>query len=160
LQVEYRGVFKIMQVQLTNTALQYYNLDDIGDVRTPKLTREGKRLELNVVETLPDDAATLESRNNGALAKAIADGDVTVIAETTATTQSLSHWETAAGAQTIVTLAAGYTTGNNSLHVYVDGALQPKPASGGATYAETDATTFTFLAPLGGGEDIQAIWTK
>lgn len=46
--------------------------------------------------------------------------------------------------QTVFTLASGYTTGNNSLIVFVNGAYQTI----GDDYIETDAKTVTFVEPL------------
>lgn len=148
-----------MKVKLTNADLGSAFIPDVGEFK-PVQTRQGVTLQYDVEKELADDAATLASVQAGGLKKLIDAGDLTVTEETAAITAMHSHSETATASQTTVTLAAGYVTGNKSLHVYVDGALQPKPDSAASTYAETSATVVTFDSALTGGEDLQFIWSK
>ena len=149
-----------MIVKLTNADLASAFIADLGDLKD-KEYRKGVSLPYNVEVTLPDDAVTLKSLSSGALSELVAAGDVTVVAKTTAVAQMLSHAATAAGGgQAIFNLPSSYVQGNKSLHVFVDGALQPKPGMPNATYAETNPTSVTFSPSVGAGKDVQFIWSK
>jgi len=148
-----------MIVKLTNPDLASAFLSDVGDLKD-KEYRKGANLPYNIEVTLPDNAVTAKSLADGALSKLIASGDVTVVAGTTAVTQMLSHAATATAGQTIFNLPASYVMGNKSLHVFVEGSLQPKPGMTGATYAETNSTRVTFTAGLTLNDDVQFIWSK
>ena len=150
-----------MIVKLTNPDLASAFLSDVGDLKD-KEYRKGANLPYNVEVTLPDNAVTAKSLADGALSKLIASGDVTVVSGTTAVTQMLSHAATATGVggQAIFNLPNSYVQGNKSLHVFVDGALQPKPGMAGASYAETNSTRVTFSVAVEAGKDVQFIWSK
>ena len=148
-----------MIVKLTNADLASAFVPDVGELKD-KEYRKGANLPYNVEVTLPDNAVTAKSLESGSLSALIASGDVTVVAKTTAVTQMLSHAATATALQTVFNLPAAYVTGNKSLHVFVDGALQPKPGMSGATYAETNTTRITFSAGIALGTDVQFIWSK
>lgn len=62
--------------------------------------------------------------------------------------------QTATAGQTVYTLATGYTVGNGSLIVLVNGALQTI----GANYNETDNKTVTFTNPLVNGDKVAFLY--
>jgi hypothetical protein len=70
--------------------------------------------------------------------------------------QHYYHEEVATAAQTVVTLSPAYTTGNNSLKVFVNGQLQLAGALN--AYVETNTTTITFNTGLTVGDVIQTEW--
>ncbi len=148
-----------MKVKLTNADKQSLFVSDLGEEKSTKYLK-GKTLPYDVEVTLPDDDTTYKSWKEGGLKAAIDAGDVTIVTASTAITQMLSHAITATAAQAVATLSAGYITGNRSLHVFVNGALQPKPGMTGATYAETNSTTVTFSPALSLDDDVQFIWSK
>lgn len=150
-----------MILKMTNSAYGKLRISDVGEITTPKLTHGGIDLPYDTEVTLADDAKTAASMASGELAAAIAAGDVTVVdaAGAYAPRQLTQHAAATAG-QTVFTITEGYTAGNDSLHVYVEGSLQPKPSSPAATYVETDTNTVTFSAGLTLDDDVQFIWSK
>lgn len=149
-----------MIVKLTDSSLRTAFVSDVGDLKDV-VYRKGANLPFDQEVTLADDEVTKKSLESGALSKLLADGAITIVEELQTPQRTYQAQFTAgAGGQAAYTLPESYTVGNGSLHVYVDGALQPKPASANATYAETNATTVTLTAPAAQGTDVQFIWTK
>lgn len=65
--------------------------------------------------------------------------------------------KTASAGQTVFTLADGYPLGKSALSVYVNGL---RMEGGGVDYAETNATTVTFSAPLASGDAVVFVVTS
>lgn len=146
-----------MKVKFTKAGKASLHVPDLGEVLSPKLTRRGKDLPHDTEVVLEDDAVTLASRDSGALATAIAAGDVVVTEESTAVQQRFTHTEVAA-AKTAFTMPSEYIVGNDSMMVFKDGVLEPLASSANATYTETDAETITFTAAATG--EMVFVWFK
>lgn len=142
---------------------QFVQVNDVGDVKTPLIRLGGVRLYDGVQATLPDSEEVRKSLESGELKDLLDAGQITVDVDSTYAPLVNHHEVEATAAQTVVTLPVGktYVPGNNSLDVYVDGTLQPKPTTTGTpTYAETSASVITFVTPMTGGEDLQFRWWK
>lgn len=149
-----------MIVKLIDPNVRTAFVSDVGELKD-RIYRKGANLPFDQNVTLADDEVTKKSLESGALSKLLADGAIQIVEELqTAQRTYQAQFTAGAGGQAVYTLPESYVAGNNSLHVYVDGALQPKPASANATYAETDEVTVTLAAPAAQGTDVQFIWNK
>lgn len=154
-----------MKVTLTNTAKGKLFVSDVGEVRTPKLTRNGATLTLNTLTTLPDDEATLASLKTGELSKAVLAGDITINEQPATITQRYKQVFTATNAQTAFVLTGDLTmdtTRPDLVDVYQgapDGALL-KRAAGAGNYQVTNATTITLGTGATTGDTVTVIFYK
>lgn len=150
-----------MQVTMTNTAKASVQINDVGAVRTPKLTRDGKSLKLDTLTTLPDDEVTLASLQTGELSKAVLAGDVTVNTQPKTATNRYKQVFTATNLQTVFTLTVGTmdTTRPELVDVFQQGLLKNR-AAGAGNYVVTNGTTITLGTGATTSDIIQVIFWK
>lgn len=148
-----------MIVKLTNAALGSIQINDVGEVTSPKLTRKPVSLPYNQSVTLADSPEAAASLASGDLAKQVAAGNVTVEAPSAFITGADSASFTATAGQTVFTLPTGKsmdTTRPHLVHVFQAGAILPKTGA----YTLTSATVVTLTSGATLDDDVQIIWTK
>lgn len=148
-----------MIVKLTNADLGSVQINDIGKVRSPKLTREPVNLPYNQSVTIPDTEDSVASLQSGELKKQIDAGNVTVETGSFLATQGFSQSFTATNLQTVFTLTGGRTMNTarpDLIHVFQEGLLLPKTGA----YTVTSSTVITLATGATTGDNVQIIVSK
>lgn len=148
-----------MIVKLTNAALSKVDINDIGAVTSPKLTRKPVALPYNQSVTIPDTAEAVASLMSGELRKQITAGNVTVETGSAFISAADSASYTATAGQTLFTLPTGKsfdTSRAHLIHVFQQGLLLKKTGD----YTVTNSTSITLASGATVGDDVQIIWSK